>query len=1775
MDQLYNYIVKLIQDLNKKSDDTKNKSLHYRYINQAYDLFIRLPKKYHIASPIIQSYMDDISKEQLLYLKPLTKHIDIISQLDNYNKVMDEMQSEDGQIDQQIAQILQSQNYPATFTPDQVLEAERTKYINENKLSASVKQNDLLQQIILDNYNIIPLYTQPQKTETSLSTTIYGAEFINKKNQLINFTVNVPQLVEPENQNLLFATLQKVQTTELNDLIKKKMRIGQPDEKQMFIQLGNNTNIKFATLAQACKAFYFGMHNPDLYNDGNPESTNQFLQNEGIQFQMFFKEQGGKYISNPVFEKKFSKALYFVRNNDDACLYAALFLAYVYKMRAITLGEVEYKFSQNDFMRKLQKYQDNQNQNLFHFTQLLINELQINEPYDNQIIRSFESHFQKRVLIINQNEEMSNLPDSPDQLILYKTNEPHYTVVTSYTAFIGNINAKFDSKYYSYCYQHQNWFDKKYKCKHCIGNCKKCFACQKYHENKGELQVCDACGIKYYKGECEEAHKKICKKFETCSDCKHKYFKNHMCEFANKNLFQQIKLKSSHENFITFDIESLFKPTETKYISEHVPFVICYQLVKYENLKYKIVDDEQYMYTNNFNGIQKKGFYIVGLDCCERFIDMLLNPVFCNEYKQIYAHNGSKYDNILILQKNIQKYKTDILMPNGRLIQLGISDKVNTIFIKDSCLLVAMPLKKFNENLQLGMNLEKEEQDYKFMTTTILEIFIQQGGQFDKIKNCKLQNVSQQYLAEHAEKDYVQRYIDYCIQDVNILSQGLIKFSEMFDQNFGISILQYLTISSATQALYLANSNKNANGPSLFEMSLYDKKFNKSKVEKKFQKIIQDVNNFNKIYGTDYKTIEVLGTNVKVGKYNIDLQVKLDDEIAAIEVDGVYFHGLALNDEKQSKSVTSNKVELQKRLTAHNIKNDYLIKNLQTFGYQQLFRITDLQVEDFIKENDLIIDIDNNFNIDNRDVFRGGRTECFVNKRKFDPTKFCLKAFDLTSQYPSMMMHNLPLSNPVVTEGGDTQYINNLTNYALNLTGTAEELLIKYLKRESEKRVGFVKCKILPPQNLQTPCLGVKINGKLLFPLCRTCAQNQACDMSNKAVCTHSVEQRVLYGYFPDCEMIQAIHLGYRIQQVYETIIYQKSAYNTPEFVGNKYVQKLTYFKTLNSDAADYNKEVLQALDDIIDFKLVGQKVFIKIKGSEMEFEQIKENKALKQIYKLMLNSLYGRFGMNIVRQESQVVQTQEELDQLVYSGQNCQIKNIGNKWLVKSDDPEELQILKKCKSNFFLAGYVTASSRICLYQLQEHIRQNYKGEILYSDTDSCYCLVPIEFKSVQNFPLKMTLGIKNEIAISDANEWVCIGSKAYAYTNGKKYKQAGKGITIKGDSLELKEGTNERVFDIYNSIVTGELGKKFEVKQESNFNIQHTTQNLFKIFTNDNYSKTIQMNECKRLMQNDFSTIPFGFVKQQVQQVEYEPKSIVQCVQYNEQKRLGAINEFVDISQLETKQKTMLQYLCNSAEKPLSLFFDIDADIQIEKLLDEIIRTYNIDVIYINKSDLINKNKYHIFCPQIVYANIVEMNYDLFKGNRKNITQICQIEGKSAVDNIYCNGRLLRLPYQYKNVPGSLEKNVTKGRYTLFYEYRNGQFKKIESPDLSLYVVQDQLDKKFVNQEVQLPKIQIPVKPEKPEKQVKLADQEKLIGCIEKYCKQYNLFADGSYKLRADIIMCLLFELGNDVDKTMQILQQLVSKQLFKETFGTTSLETTVLNLSKKQYIKPLNSLK
>jgi hypothetical protein len=85
----------------------------------------------------------------------------------------------------------------------------------------------------------------------------------------------------------------------------------------------------------------------------------------------------------------------------------------------------------------------------------------------------------------------------------------------------------------------------------------------------------------------------------------------------------------------------------------------------------------------------------------------------------------------------------------------------------------------------------------------------------------------------------------------------------------------------------------------------------------------------------------------------------------------------------------------------------------------------------------LIVTINNKDDIKPRDALRGGRTECYVHYKKIDTNTHCIRGFDLTSLYPSMMLHNLPLKDSVIVDGGDKTFVNSLKCYAEKITGDA------------------------------------------------------------------------------------------------------------------------------------------------------------------------------------------------------------------------------------------------------------------------------------------------------------------------------------------------------------------------------------------------------------------------------------------------------------------------------------------------------------------------------------------------------------------------------------------------------------------------------------------------------------------------------------------------------------------------------------------------------------------
>lgn len=72
-----------------------------------------------------------------------------------------------------------------------------------------------------------------------------------------------------------------------------------------------------------------------------------------------------------------------------------------------------------------------------------------------------------------------------------------------------------------------------------------------------------------------------------------------------------------------------------------------------------------------------------------------------------------------------------------------------------------------------------------------------------------------------------------------------------------------------------------------------------------------------------------------------------------------------------------------------------------------------------------------------------------------------------------------------------------------------------------EEYFGLVKSSVLPPRQIYHPVLPHRTQGKLMFPLCRTCA-----DTLQQEPCRHSDIDRILHGTWITIELEKAIEKG-------------------------------------------------------------------------------------------------------------------------------------------------------------------------------------------------------------------------------------------------------------------------------------------------------------------------------------------------------------------------------------------------------------------------------------------------------------------------------------------------------------------------------------------------------------------------------------------------------------------------------------------------------------------------
>lgn len=220
-------------------------------------------------------------------------------------------------------------------------------------------------------------------------------------------------------------------------------------------------------------------------------------------------------------------------------------------------------------------------------------------------------------------------------------------------------------------------------------------------------------------------------------------------------------------------------------------------------------------------------------------------------------------------------------------------------------------------------------------------------------------------------------------------------------------------------------------------------------------------------------------------------------------------------------------------------------KELKELGYDLIvvwehqFRY---QLEKNVDLQRFISTLDLQDRLDPRDSFFGGRTNAVKLHYKTNKDEM-VQYYDFTSRYP---------------------WTNKYCRYSVG-----HPTIITDDFKDISSYFGLVKIKVLPPQRLYHPVLPYRSQGKLKFPLCRTCV-----DAENQNACSCSVEEKAFTGTWCTPEIQMAVSKGYRILKIYEVYHFEQSSmYDQTTGEGGLFAKYVNTFLKIKQEVSVFPSE--------------------------------------------------------------------------------------------------------------------------------------------------------------------------------------------------------------------------------------------------------------------------------------------------------------------------------------------------------------------------------------------------------------------------------------------------------------------------------------------------------------------------------------------------------------------------------------------------------------------------
>ncbi|GFT35662.1 uncharacterized protein TNCV_2849541 [Trichonephila clavipes] len=557
--------------------------------------------------------------------------------------------------------------------------------------------------------------------------------------------------------------------------------------------------------------------------------------------------------------------------------------------------------------------------------------------------------------------------------------------------------------------------------------------------------------------------------------------------------------------------------------------------------------------------------------------------------------------------------------------------------------------------------------------------------------------------------------LKYCRSDVDILRRCCKIFREQFQSVTGVDPFTYVTIASACMAVYRSGHIK----PKTIAMIPVQGYCNSTNFSRDSIRWLDFV-----AHTEGHRILHALnGTGEpKIAGYSVDGFCKETNTV--YQYQGCFHHGCKIcYDGDLIHPLTGTTMRSLRQ------KKEGVIDTLRQRGYN----IIQMLEHDFVhlkkteKFQEFLLQHEVTDRLNPRDAFFGGRTngiQLFY--------EGCAKYIDFTSLYP---------------------WVNKYCEYPV---GHPEIITEDF--RDIDSYFGLVKCKVFPPKKLFHPVLPFRCNGKLMFPLCRTCAETL-----NQKTCSHAEEERSITG---------------------------------------AWVKKS-------------KRKGIQNCKD---------------KNS------INVNLGRRSVAKLALNSFWGRWGMNLNKNKLTFVSTVHDYKRCVSTTPEI----AAFQWTQSNDF-----VTQDSSPNIFIAAFTTCHARLKLYSEIEKLNES----VLYFDTDS------IIYKSdgMNDPPLGNFLGeFTDELNGGTITSFVTGGPKNYAY----KLSDGSEVCKIRGFTLNFQNSLVLNYESVKELVSSMDASRFMTIANPRKI----TRDKKKRKVENEIESKTYKMVYDKRVIQDDFSTLPYGY---------------------------------------------------------------------------------------------------------------------------------------------------------------------------------------------------------------------------------------------------------------------------------------------------------------------------